>query len=208
MNMINIKGYVRDLKYSHRIKNTEYYKCSLLSRRENGLEDVIELKFKKDYCNFKDGDLIEVTGNVRSYSHLVNGKNKVDIYVFTNSDMPQAIVQAEGDSWNKVEITGRICKTNPLRELKNNKCNIYFTLANNITAEEKNIKLNSYIPIIAWNNLARKISGFKVGDLIKITGELHSREYKKLINPETEEFEIRIAHELLAFDAEIIDNEI
>lgn len=208
MNAITIKGYVRDLKPSHKIKNTEYYKCSLISKRANGLEDVIELKFKKEYCNFKEGDLIEVVGNIRSYSHPVNGKNKVDIYVFTNGDAPCAVITDEEDSWNKVELTGRICKTNPLRELKNNKCNIYFTVANNITSEEKHIKLNSYIPVIAWNSLARKIAEYNVGDCIKISGELHSREYKKLIDRDTNDFEIRVAHELLAFNVEKIDHEV
>ena len=189
MNEIKLCGTIRNIEYSHSIGDIDYDKANLIVQRENGIDDIVSLRFKKFSNTYKDGDTVSLTGNVRSYSkQLLDGKNKVDFYVFTYFDS-----QEEDDVTNSFVIDGRICKIEGVRILPNGKKNIHFIVANNlVTGDGK--KLNSYLPCIAWGKTAQEISNMRVNDIVQISGKLQSREYKKYISDD--DFEIRIAHEL------------
>ena len=189
MNEIKLCGTIRNIEYSHSIGDIDYDKANLIVQRENGIDDIVSLRFKKFSNTYKDGDTVSLIGNVRSYSkQLLDGKNKVDIYVFTYFDSPE-----EDDVTNSFVIDGRICKIEGVRILPNGKKNIHFIVANNlVTGDGK--KLNSYLPCIAWGKTAQEISNMRVNDIVQISGKLQSREYKKYISDD--DFEIRIAHEL------------
>ena len=190
MNKITLKGVFTNAKPSHKIKDIEYDQANILVPRKDGKEDLISIKYKK-FCNhYNEGDNIEITGNVRSFSQkLNNGKNKVSLYVFTYFDIP------EGEEINQFEIDGRICKIEEIRTTKDGKKNLHLILANNLIAKESNQKLNSYLPCIAWGKQAIALSKLNVNDKITIKGELHSRQYKKLLD--NNEYEFRLAHELV-----------
>jgi hypothetical protein len=189
MNNVKLKGILRDIEHSHSIGDIEYDKADLIVQRENGIDDIISLRFKKFSNTYRDGDTVSLVGNVRSYSKQLNdGKNKVDIYVFTYFDSPE-----EDDITNSVIVDGRICKIEDVRILPNGKKNIHFIVANNLVTSGGK-KLNSYLPCIAWGKTAQEISNMRVNDFIQISGKLQSREYKKYISED--DFEIRIAHEV------------
>jgi single-stranded DNA-binding protein len=167
--------------------------------RKDGKEDIINLRFKKYTNKYKDLDEINITGNVRSYSSQSNdGKYKVEIYVFTYFDFPEN--DKDEEITNEVIIDGRICKIDHIN-IDGDKPNFHFILANNMIMSN-GTKLNNYIPIQCWNDVAINNVNLKINDKIKITGELHSREYKKQINEN--EYEIRIAHEIVAKQNEVI----
>ena len=198
MNNIQLKGLIRNIQPSHQIGDIEYDQADLVVNR-GSKDDIITIKFKKYSNKYKEGDLIELTGNIRSYSQkLPNGRNKVDLYVFTYFDLPKS-----DEVCNHFDIDGRICKIDNLRITKDGKPNLHFILANNLIIEETNQKLNSYLPCIAWGNLAKKLNELKVNDKVKLCGEFHSREYKK--NIDGDEFEFRVAHELVIKSFEVID---
>lgn len=199
MNTIYLAGVIKDIQESHKIGSTVFNKAQLITKRENGQEDVIDLKFKSlSNIRYKDNDYVTLTGNIRSFSEKDKDNiNRVSIYVFTYFDIPEVISE---DVSNKCELDGRICKINPLRDTKDGKQNIHFILANNIQSGEGR-RLSSYIPCIAWGKLAREISKLSVNNFIKVCGQLHSREHKKYL--ENGEFEIRVAHELLVKDFEV-----
>lgn len=197
MNKINVKGLIRNIQHSHVIKDIEYNKADLVVTRKDGKEDVLNLRFKKFSNPYKDNQEISILGNVRSYSkQLENGKNKVELYIFTYFDNGE-LDENDQEIVNEFIIDGRICKIDELRNTKDGKSNIHFVIANNLIIEDSNQKLNSYLPCIAWGKLAKQISQMHVNDKIIISGELHSREYKKIIDTETGEFEFRVAHELV-----------
>lgn len=199
MNNIQLKGLIRNIQPSHTIKNIEYDQADIISTRENGKDDIITIKFKKFSNKYKEGDLIELTGNVRSFSQkLDNGRNKVSLYVFTYFDLPE-----NDNVTNHFDIDGRICKMEDIRYTKDGKQNIHLILANNLMLEENNQKLNSYLPCIAWGRVATQLSKLSVNDKICIHGEFHSREYKKVLD--NNEFEFRVAHELVIQSFEVID---
>ena len=120
-------------------------------------------------------------------------------YDLTYFDEPEE----ELDCNNAIQIDGRICKINPIRTNKNGKHNIHFILANNIVNEDSTRRLNSYIPCIAWGTLAKELNKLSVNTQLKVVGELHSREHKKIHNDG--EVEIRVAHELHVSSFEVIE---
>lgn len=196
MNSIVLRGYLRDIEHSHNIGEIEYEKANVICPNTSGREDdIISLKYKKYSNKHKEGDFVELEGNLRSYSTCVNGKNTVQIYVFTYFDTPDSI-PAE----NTV-IDGRICKIGELQETKYGKKYIHFTLANNIFTNNGK-KLNNYIPCTCHNELAEQISKLTVNTQLSIVGEFHSHCYKKYLN--NEELEYRVAHDLLVKKFEII----
>lgn len=201
MNEIVLKGIIKDIESSHSIDDITFDKAKLIVKRSTGAEDVINLRFKSYSNKYKENDLITLKGNVRSYSYKVSeDKNKVVIYVFTYFDQPEDIDESVT---NTVTINGRICKVNELRNNKNGKQNVHFILANNLLSNDGSKRLNSYIPCIAWNKLAKELSKLSVNTQLKLKGELHSREHKKVLD--NGEIEIRVAHELLVLDYEVIE---
>lgn len=201
MNSILLKGYFRNIQFSHAIEGVEYCKSDFIVKNaHNGNDDVISLKFKKFTNKYKDGDFAEIYGNIRSYScKNQDGSNKVSIYVFTYQD----IVDTDIEEDNYAEIDGRICKTDILRTTKSGKNNFHFIIANNIISEKTNQKVNSYIPCVAWGKLAIELSKLNINDKVGLTGELHSREYKKQLD--NGEIEIKIAHELVVKSYRVLE---
>lgn len=195
MNQIIVKGILRNIQPSHSINDIEYDKADLLVTRKDGKEDLLNVRFKKFSNPYIEGQAVNLIGNIRSYSkQLENGKNKVELYIFTYFDKPE-LDENDQEIVNQFFIDGRICKIDEIRTTKDGKQNIHFILANNLIIEESNQKLNSYLPCIAWGKLAKQIAKMSVNDRVQITGELHSRQYKKVTDESTGEFEFRIAHE-------------
>lgn len=200
MNNVTLKGILTDIEPSHSVGDVQFNKAKLIVNRKDGKEDLINLKFKSFSNKYKENDQVSLTGNLRSYSYKVaEGKNKVEIYVFTYFDIPEG----SDEIVNSVEIDGRICKVEPLRKTKNGKHNIYFILANNIFLQNDTKRLNSYIPCIAWGSLAKELSRYDVNTQLKIKGSIHSREHKKL--QEDGSMIIRVAHELLVESFEVVE---
>lgn len=189
MNTVILKGIIKNIEYSHTINGVDYDKADLIVKRADGTEDIISLRFKRFANKYENDQEIELVGNLRSYSRkLENGKNKVSVYVFTYFDVP------EDDSiTNHFQISGRICKMDPIHTTESGKQNIHFVVANNIVSSDGKVKINNYIPITCWGVTARYVKDMHVSDKVIIEGELHSRTYTK--KNEDGELEILTAHE-------------
>lgn len=204
MNEVILKGIIRDITSSHVINNVEYDQANLITTRHDGKEDILSLKFKKFSNIYKEGDEIELTGNIRSYSQKISeDKNKVSLYVFTYFDLPSTDIENFADITNEVILDGRICKIDSLRITQNGKANLHFVIANNIISSDGSQKLNNYIPCVVWGRLAYKLQDLAISTKVQVRGELHSRTYKKTL--ENGELDIRTAHELVIQDLEVLD---
>lgn len=185
MNNIVLRGYLRDIQFSHFQGDIEYEKANLICPRGGGKEeDIISLRYKKLVNKHHDGDFIELKGNLRSYSTQVDGKNNVQVYVFTYFDVPEEI------PLDNVSIDGRVCKINTVSV--DGVVKTHFILANNIFTNNGK-KINSYIPCIAFGSLAEELSLLQVNDFIQVYGEIHSHCYTKTDN-DVKEF--KVAHEV------------
>ena len=202
MNTIRLKGVLQNVQDSHMINNIEFSKAHLIVPRADGTEDILNVRFKKYSNPYVDSQMVSFSGNVRSYSErLSSGKNKVELYVFTYFDQPD-LDENDQEYTNFLELDGRICKIDALRTTKNGKKNIHMIIANNLIVSDGAKKLNSYVPCIAWGELAEEISRLKINTKIELIGELHSREYKKKFDDGT--FEFRVAHEVEIIDFRVV----
>ncbi len=202
MNNIRLKGILTNIEPSHVIQGIEFSKANLIVQRGDGKEDSLNLRFKKFSNPYEDNQEISLCGNVRSYSsRLDDGKNHVELYVFTYFDQPE-LNEEDQEETNRLDIDGRICKIGALKHTRNNRKNIHLILANNLIVSDGAKKLNSYIPCIAWGATAERLSELSVNAQLRIRGELHSREYKKTLPDGS--FEFRVAHECLIKDFEVL----
>ena len=186
MNQITLKGFIRNIVFSHNINDIEFYKAELVSKQENNKENVINLKFKRFSNPYQENQEISLVGNIRTYSRKLDVGSRVEVYTFTYFDLP------EEDVINEAYIDGRICKKGDLRKTKSGKDVIDFIIANNLKTESQS--LNCYIPCVAWGKLAKEIAKKGIGESLAVRGQLQSREYKKKISDN--DFEIKVAHEL------------
>jgi hypothetical protein len=199
MNFIYLKGIIQNIQHSHTIGNTNYNKAELIVKRKDGREDILIVKFKEFSFDAQESKEVELIGHIRSFSQQKDGKNKVDIYVFSYFDL---VEEDYGEYTNIAKLEGKICKKDTLRTSQKGKHYIHFIIANNLILDD-NQRLNSYIPCVAWGQTAKDIdSNYSVNDTIHIDGELHSREYKKKLDEET--IELRIAHEFAISNIEKI----
>lgn len=202
MNNIRLKGILRDIEDSHVINNIEFSRAHLVVPRNDGKEDVLNVRFKKYSNPYKEDQLVTFSGNIRSYSSkLDTGKNKVELYVFTYFDQPD-LDDNDQEYTNFLELDGRICKIDELRTTRSGKKNIHFIVANNLIVSDGSKKLNSYIPCIAWGKTAEMLSTLRVDSKINIKGQFHSREYKKKFADGS--FEFHIAHEVEVEELELL----
>lgn len=193
MNIVKVKGLLRNIAFSHTIGDVEYCKAELLVPRENGKEDLLDIKFKKFSNTNEENSIVSLSGNIRTFTEKQGEKNKVHHYIFTYFDIPEE----DEDVLNEVVLSGRICKLGELTTLKNQKQLIRFVLANNI--EKGNSSLTSYLHCVAFGVTAKQMSELTVNDRIVIHGEFHSREYKKILDNEGN-FEMKVAHEIFVKD--------
>ena len=197
MNEIKLRGKLDNIEFSHMIGNMEYSKSNLIVPRENGWVDIIPLRFRTNSNNdrYKAGDEIALTGNIRSYSRkLETGKSKVNIYVFTYLDPV-----AKTEIYNEVNLDGRVCKKDKIRNSEFGD-RFHIILANNIIINDTK-KINNYLPVVFYGDLAHMANNLNVNDKIKISGSLHSRTYKKVTNNYTE---VKTAIEVVANTLEIL----
>ena len=84
MNEIILSGTIKNIQHSHSIGEVEFDKAQLICTRDNGREDVINLKFKSFSNPYKNNEQISIKGNIRSYSYKTEDDgNRVMIYVLT-----------------------------------------------------------------------------------------------------------------------------
>lgn len=201
MNFVYLKGIIKNIRYSHTIDSTVFNRAELIVKKPDGRENILIIKFKQFSADLKELAEVELIGNIRSYSQTIDGKHKVEIYVFTYFDD----VEIETDDLtNIVKLRGKVCKKDTLRTNAKGKHYIHFIVANNLETDNSQ-RLNSYIPCVAWGKLAKYIeSSIRVSDEITLEGQLQSREYKK---KNSNDLEIRIAHEVLVNTINEVANE-
>ena len=116
------------------------------------------------------GSEIAITGQLRSYNKINNGKSKLYLTVFAKQVIDKEIIP----NVNYIELEGYICKptiyrTTPFaREI----CDI-------LVAVNRAYNKSDYLPCIAWGKNAQILRNACVGEKIEITGRIQSRKYQK-----------------------------
>lgn len=161
--------------FNHKTYGEAFYLVILGIFRKSGYEDRIRLIIsEKLLCGRspKIGELLEISGQVRTYNREVDGRSKLEVTVFARH---MEYCGRDGFEYeNHVVMEGFLCKapvrrTSPLgREI----CDM-------MIAVNRMYNKSDYIPTIAWGRNAAYGGTLHVGDKLAVEGRIQSREYRK-----------------------------
>lgn len=184
---------------SHEVMNEPFYTGTLLVKRLSGAVDRLPVTIPGKLLACmppSNGQLLMLSGQVRSYNKVVDGAGRLMVTLFA-----QNITEAsENDTLNKVSLIGALCKPPIYRSTPFGR-----EICDMMLAVNRAFGKSDYIPCIAWGRNAQYAARFNVGDRISLTGRLQSREYQKLL--ENGEYMTRNAYEVSAFTLESAEAE-
>ena len=182
------------LELSHEVMNEPFYSGVLLVKRLSGALDKLPITMPGKLMGGEQWPLetlLLVQGQVRSYNKVVEGAGRLLVTLFAQ----HVSVGADNDTLNRVELSGALCKPPIYRSTPFGR-----EICDLMLAVNRAFGKSDYIPCIAWGRNAQYASRFHVGDRLRVTGRLQSREYQKLL--ESGEYISRNAYEVSAFTLE------
>jgi len=188
-----------ELELSHEVMNEPFYTGTLLVKRLSGTVDRLPITIPGKLMGLlpepEDSQLL-VTGQVRSYNKVIDGAGRLMVTLFAQS----LALSPDNDTLNRVTLTGALCKPPIYRSTPFGR-----EICDMMLAVNRAFGKSDYIPCIAWGRNAQYASRFSVGDRVRLTGRLQSREYQKLL--ENGEYMLRNAYEVSCFTLEAAENE-
>lgn len=181
---------------SHEVMNEAFYTGTLLVKRLSGTIDRLPITLPGKLIadtHLPLDSLLLVSGQVRSYNKVIDGTGRLMVTMFVQS----VSITNDNETLNRVELTGALCKPPIYRSTPFGR-----EICDMMLAVNRAFGKSDYIPCIAWGRNAQYASRFEVGDRIRLSGRLQSREYQKLLD--NGEYIVRNAFEVSAFtlDAE------
>jgi len=198
-NEIVLRGSLRELpQFSHENHGKRFCRFYLEVPRLSGAVDTLPVVIEEELLGQLDptaGQMITVTGQVRSHNQRTEGTRRLLIFVFAS-----AIVAEDGEPINQVILEGPLCRepTFRLTPLGREICDA-------MLAVPRAFRRADYLPCILWGRIAQEVSRCHTRDVICIHGRLQSRIYTKLTEAGPEE---RTAYEISALTAEIIEEDL
>lgn len=193
-NQIILRGSLASLpQLSHENHGKRFFRFLLDVPRLSGAVDTLPVIAEESILNsadLSDGEMLTVTGQVRSHNIRSDGKRHLLIFVFASS-----IVCEDGEPLNDVVLEGPICREPTYRRtpLGREICDV-------MLAVPRAFKRADYLPCILWGRTALEASQCHTRDRIRICGRLQSRVYTKVTEAGSEE---RTAYEISALTAQI-----
>lgn len=176
---------------SHKSYGEAFYKFTLGIERKSQYLDQIQVVFSERLISETDiieGSKVKISGQIRTYNELHEGKNKLIIVVFAREAQIFGC-EEELKFENEIRLDGYICKT-PIKRVSP----LGRELCDVMLAVNRMYNKSDYIPCISWGRNAGYTATLAVGDKISIVGRLQSREYRK--KDEEENTIIRVAYEV------------
>ncbi|MEG1529288.1 MAG: single-stranded DNA-binding protein [Clostridia bacterium] len=181
--------------FSHEILGEGFYEVAVAVKRLSGQSDDIPLTISERLLEDRKlqiGELIGVSGQLRSYNKITGAKSKLVLRVFVRE-----LDEGDIENPNNIEIEGFICKP-PIYRVTPFKREI----TDMLVAVNRAYNKSDYIPAIAWGRNARFAGGFNVGDKVKLSGRIQSRLYQKQL--EDGVIEERTAYEVSVGKLELL----
>ena len=193
-NNITLRGSLQELpQFSHENHGKRFYRFYLEVPRLSGAVDILpviaeeHLVLALDPCG---GEMLTVTGQIRSHNCRTEAARRLMIFVFATG-----ICAEDGEPVNDVLIEGPICREPNYRRtpLGREICDV-------MLAVPRGFRRADYLPCILWGRTALEASRCHTRDIAQIRGRLQSRRYTKVTEEGTQE---RTAYEISALTAEI-----
>ena len=198
-NSITIRGSLLELpRFSHENHGRQFYRFTLEVPRLSGAVDLLPVVAEESILAQIDpfaGEMLTVTGQIRSHNQRVDGVRRLMIFVFAAS-----VVAEDGEPVNEVILEGPLCKEPTYRRTPLGR-----EICDAMLAVPRAFRRADYLPCILWGRTAQEVSVCHTRDCIRIFGRLQSRIYTKLTEEGAQE---RTAYEISALNAEILDTQI
>ncbi len=192
-NQALVRGALEALpEYSHAIGGKEFYRFTLSVPRLSGAVDRLPVIASGAVLNRMDlsgGDMLTVSGSVRSHNRMEEDRRRLLIFLFADS-----ILAEDGPPINEITLRGNLCREPTYRRtpLGREICDI-------MLAVPRPSRRGDYIPCILWGSTARMAAQCHTRDGLFIQGRLQSRVYTKLAENSAREC---TAYEVSALSAE------
>ena len=200
-NKVSIVGeIVSDFRYRHEVFGEGFYLVDISVDRLSELTDVIPLMVSERLVDVNEnciGQLVEVSGQFRSYNKHEGEKNRLVLSIFVR-EWDEVDENPDAGRTNQIFLDGFVCK-NPIYR----KTPLGREIADLLIAVNRPYGKSDYIPCIAWGRNARYASSFDIGTRIQIWGRVQSREYIKKISEE--ESERHVAYEVSVSKLEYVE---
>lgn len=201
-NQASIIGTIEDeFIFNHEIYAEKFYTCTVKVPRLSGTSDDVRVMVSERLIagsSYNIGDLVEVTGQFRSYNSYEGGENRLVLTVFAK-DITHCEEDARKNS-NSLYLNGFICKAPVYRTTPFGR-----EITDLLLAVNRSYNKSDYIPIIVWGRNARYARELNVGDNVKIWGRIQSRTYQKRISDE--EVITKTAYEVSTNRMELVGEE-
>ena len=198
VNSITLRGELEALpEFSHENHGRTFYRFTLLVPRLSGAVDRLPIIAEDrllEEIDPNNGEMLTVTGQVRSHNVRTDTGRRLLIFVFAMS-----ICAEDGDPINEVTLEGALCREPTYRRTPLGR-----EICDAMLAVKRTFHRADYLPCILWGRTAQQISACAVRDTIRICGRLQSRNYTKLTDDGPQE---RTAYEISGLNAQIIENE-
>ena len=197
-NHITLRGSLSSMpQFSHESHGRRFFRFFLEVPRLSGAVDVLPVIAREDVLNameLSDGEMLTVTGQVRSHNVREEGRRRLLIFVFAN-----LIVCENGEPVNDVVLEGPLC-----REPTYRKTPLGREICDTMLAVPRAFQRADYLPCILWGRTAVEGAQYHTRDILHITGRLQSRTYTKVTETGSEE---RTAYEISALTAEPVEKD-
>jgi hypothetical protein len=196
VNQITVRGSLVSLPvFSHENHGRRFFRFYLDVPRLSGAVDtlpVIAQDTQLEQLDLSGGEMLTVTGQIRSHNSRVSGKRHLLIFIFATQ-----LLAEDGDPINDVILEGPLCREPTYRRtpLGREICDV-------MLAVPRAFRRADYLPCILWGSTALEVSACNVRDVIRIEGRLQSRVYTKI----TEDGPVqRTAYEISGLTAQVCD---
>ena len=192
INQITLRGSLCNLpEFSHENHGRRFFRFFLEVPRLSGAVDTLPVIAEEavlDTMDLSAGELLTVTGQIRSHNERIGGRRRLLIFVFAGS-----ILCEDGEPINECILEGPICREPVYRRtpLGREICDV-------MLAVPRAFRRADYLPCILWGRTAQLAASCHTRDRLQICGRLQSRIYTKLTETGSEE---RTAYEISALTA-------
>ena len=198
-NRIILRGSLQGLPVlSHENHGKKFFRFTLEVPRLSGAVDLLPVVAEESLLNAMDlsgGDMLTITGQVRSHNIRTDSARHLLIFVFA-----QTIVCEDGEPINDCILKGPLCREPIYRRTPLGR-----EICDAMLAVPRAFRRSDYLPCILWGRTAVEVSNCHIRDVITISGRLQSRVYTKVTDTGPEE---RTAYEISALTAEVEDDSI
>lgn len=174
VNQITIRGSLHSMpEYSHDNHGKRFFKFFLEVPRLSGAIDTLPVVAEETILNTIDlsgGEMLTVTGQIRSHNQRIDGRRRLLIFVFAAS-----ILCEDGEPVNEVTLAGPLCREPIYRRtpLGREICDV-------MLAVPRAFRRADYLPCILWGKTAQLGASCHTRQNLHICGRLQSRIYTKL----------------------------